>query len=178
MRWRAALASGVWLFSSACSRLTTTGTPRPDSLDDFRACWLPGHSASEEKDPSSDQSTHWLPRLSSPQRAALVLETRWGESLIRTEYVFIELLIDAPHPVSQGDRFEVGGPGVALFSEGSQGGVERRQARGSVAVLDRSADRLTLSLDLEVSPGRSRPQERWRGQVQARIQQDPGACYR
>lgn len=132
---------------TGCSRCTFKGTPKPTRLAEWRACWITGHRLA----PSRTRPAEIV--RGEAGRAVLFLHVRWGESLIRTEYQYGEVMIELPALAKAGARTRLEDPARALHVEGGQGGFDKQGLTGTVELLGRDGDRVELKLDLRTASG-------------------------
>lgn len=170
------LTLSILLFSSACSRLTMAGTPRPDSLSDWRACLLRDHTLG----PPTPDNLQTLgdkayPETvpSTPDHAVLFFHARWGESWIRTEYTFGELMLAVHAPFVPGATQTIELDSRSELREGSLGWVESCPVTGTLQVVEVGADSVKLALALSCK-GKDAPLN---ATVAVPIVSDRRACY-
>lgn len=163
---------------SGCGYLSMKGTRRPESLADWRTCWLEAHALedwpeAERRDIGSDPG----PKIQEDRsgHAVLVIHDVWAKSAFRTEHVSGELVVELGLPLKKDEpqRIEVG---RSEYSEGSLGWGRRSKVRGIVTPIEIERDSVTLRLELEaVRPSDSFP--RLVDTVKARRRAALRACY-
>jgi hypothetical protein len=156
--------------TAGCSRCTPRGTPRPTCLAEWEACWIAAHRLA----PSKARPAEIVRGKGS--RAVLFLHVRWGESLIRTEYQYGEVMVELPALAKAGAQARLEDPARALYVEGGQGGFEKQGLTGTVELLGSDGDHVELKLDLRTASGP--PTRVWRATIHAARVPDLRTCLR
>lgn len=136
-----------------CALLTACGSyagSRPTSLGAWTAS-LHHDTALREDEQHLRGRIYEL--AAGPGTVVLVLETRWGRSLIRSEHEAASLLIELPGAaLRRGVRIPIGPSVRAEYLEGSMVPIyTARTLEGTIDVLDTSSGTASLAIDLRAT---------------------------